>query len=41
MTDKEWIPIFISQSEAVMTLWNVYIVVFAAIVGFDSAWQEI
>ena len=34
MIKKEWISIFIQQSESVMTLWNVYIVVVAAIIGF-------
>ncbi len=34
MTNEHWIPIFISQSQAVMTYWNVFIVVVAAIIGF-------
>ena len=34
MTDQHWIPIFLQQSQAVMTFWNVYIIVTLGAVGF-------
>lgn len=34
MNEQHWIPIFIQQSESVMTLWTAFIIVNIGVVGF-------
>lgn len=34
MSEKDWIELFVDQSDSVMTLWTVYVAVVALIIGF-------
>ncbi|WP_375750029.1 hypothetical protein [Vibrio sp. HN007] len=40
MDAKDWIPIFISQSNIVMIYWNIYIVVAVGIIGYVAQRAE-
>ena len=41
MSEKDWITLFVHQSDLVMTLWTVYVAVVALIVGFVAQKEQL
>ena len=41
MCEKDWITLFVHQSDLVMTLWTVYVAVVALIIGFVAQKEQL